>query len=39
MRRSSKLYNKDLAPTVWCMVESRKILRGEIPFNYKKDTR
>jgi|TARA_Y100000780_G_scaffold218481_1_gene223559 hypothetical protein len=30
---------KDLAPTVWCMIESRKILRGEIPFNYKKDTR
>ena len=30
---------KDLAPTVWCMVESRKILRGEIPFDYKKDTR
>ena len=30
---------KDMAPTVWCMVESRKILRGEIPFNYKKDTR
>tara|TARA_Y100001963_G_scaffold99884_2_gene137490 strand:+ start:111 stop:515 length:405 start_codon:yes stop_codon:yes gene_type:complete len=30
---------KDLAPTVWCMVESQKILRGEIPFDYKKDTK
>ena len=30
---------KDLAPTVWCIIESRKILRGEIPFNYKKDTK
>ena len=30
---------KDMAPTVWCIIESRKILKGEIPFNYKKDTR
>ena len=30
---------KDMAPTVWCIVESQKILKGEIPLDYKKDTR
>ena len=30
---------KDMAPTVWCMVESQKILRGQIPFDYRKDTK
>ena len=30
---------KDMAPTVWCIVESQKILRGEIPFDYRKDTK
>ena len=33
------VYYKDYAPTVWCSIESQKILKGEIPFDYKKDTR
>ena len=30
---------KDMDPPVWCAVESKKILRGEIPFDYRKDTK
>ena len=33
------VYYKEYAPTVWCSIESQKILKGEVPFNYKKDTR
>ena len=33
------VYYKEYAPTVWCSIESQKILIGEVPFNYKKDTR
>ena len=33
------VYYKDYAPTVWCSIESQKILKGEVPFNYKKDTK
>ena len=33
------VYYKDYAPTVWCSIESQKILKGEIPFDYKNDTR
>ena len=32
------VYYKDYAPTVWCSIESQKILKGEIPFDYKNDT-
>ena len=30
---------KDMRPRAWCIVESQKILKGEIPFDYRKDTR
>ena len=33
------VYYKEYAPTVWCSIESQKILKGEVPFNYKKDTK
>ena len=33
------VYYREYAPTVWCSIESQKILKGEIPFDYKKDTR
>ena len=33
------VYYKDYAPTVWCSIESQKILKGKIPFDYKKDIR
>ena len=33
------VYYKEHAPTVWCSIESQKILKGEVPFNYKKDTK
>ena len=32
------VYYKDYAPIVWCSIESQKILKGEIPFDYKNDT-
>ena len=33
------VYYKDYAPIVWCSIESQKILKGKIPFDYKKDIR
>ena len=33
------VYYKEYTPTVWCSIESQKILKGEFQFNYKKDTR
>jgi len=32
------VYYKDYVPIVWCSIESQKILKGEIPFDYKNDT-
>ena len=33
------VYYRDYAPTVWCSIESQKILKGQTPFDYKKDIR
>jgi hypothetical protein len=32
------VYYKDHTPTVWCSIESQKILKGETTFDYKNDT-
>ena len=33
------VFYRDYTPMVWCAIESRKVIRGIKPFNYKKDTR
>ena len=33
------IFYRDYTPMVWCAIESQKILKKLIPFNYKKDTR
>lgn len=37
--RPRVIFYKDYIPTVWCAIESQKILKGINPFDYKKDTR
>ena len=33
------VYYKDYIPTVWCAIESQKIIQGLVPFDYRKDTK
>jgi hypothetical protein len=38
-REPRVIFYRDYTPMVWCSIESRKILKGITPFDYKKDTR
>ena len=38
-REPRVIFYRDYTPMVWCAIESQKILKKLIPFNYKKDTR
>ena len=38
-REPRVIFYRDYTPMVWCSIESQKILKKLIPFNYKKDTR
>ena len=38
-REPRVIFYKDYTPMVWCAIEAQKILKGIIPFDYKKDTK
>ena len=38
-REPRVIFYRDYTPMVWCSIEAQKILKGIIPFDYKKDTR
>ena len=33
------VYYRDYIPLVWCAIESQKIIKGLVPFDYEKDTK
>lgn len=38
-RTPQVVYYKNYTPNYWCVIESQKIKRGQVPFDYKKDLR